>query len=119
MSDNGLFIGWNRPARGREAAAVAVFGEGVQYFAELKARGEIESFEPFFLEAHGGDLNGFLLLRGDRAKLDRLRSDDEHFQRWITKAGLSVDGIGVLSTVTGELVGQLMSVYVEASAGLA
>ncbi|MGO9963085.1 MAG: hypothetical protein ACLPUG_06610 [Acidimicrobiales bacterium] len=119
MSDTLLFIGWNRPARGREAAAVAVFGEGVQYFGELKARGEIESFEPFFLEPHGGDLNGFFLVRGEKAKLDRLRSDDEHFQRWITTAGLTVDGIGVLSAVTGELVAQGMSVYVEASAALA
>jgi hypothetical protein len=119
MSDNLLFIGWDRPARGRETAAVAVFGEGVQYFGELKARGEIESFEPVFLEAHGGDLNGFFLVRGEKANLDRLRSNDEHFQRWITKAGLNVDGIGVLSAMTGELVGQAMSVYVEESAGQA
>jgi len=119
MSDNLLFIGWDRPARGRETAAVASFGEGVQYFGELKARGEIESFEPFFLEAHGGDLNGFFLVRGERAKLDRLRSEDEHFQRWIARAGLNVDGIGVLSALTGELLGQAMSMYVETAAGLA
>jgi hypothetical protein len=98
---------------------VAAFSEGVQYFGELKERGEIESFEPFFLEAHGGDLNGFFLVRGERAKLDRLRNDDENFQRWIIKAGLNVDGIGVLSAVTGELLGQGMSIYAEASAGLA
>jgi len=49
MADSALFVGWNQPARGREAGAVAAFGEGVQYFGELAARGEIESFEPFFL----------------------------------------------------------------------
>jgi len=119
MSDNLLFIGWDRPARGREAGAVAIFGEGVQYLGELKEQGEIDSFEPFFLEPHGGDLNGFFLVRGERAKLDRLRNDDERFQRWITKASLHVDGIGVLGAVTGETLAQGMSVYVEASAGLA
>ena len=65
MSDSALFVGWNQPARGREAGAVAAFGEGVQYFGELAARGEIESFEPFFLDAHGGDLNGFFLVRAN------------------------------------------------------
>ncbi len=118
MSDSALFIGWNRPARGREAGAVACFGEGMQYFGELKKRGEIESFEAFFLEPHGGDLNGFFLVRAEQANLARLRYVDEQFQRWITKAGLSVDGIGVLSAVTGETLGQGMAVFVEALAGL-
>ncbi|MGD0441518.1 MAG: hypothetical protein ABSB52_12955 [Acidimicrobiales bacterium] len=117
MSDNLLFIGWNRPARGREAAATAIFGEGVQYFGELKARGEIESFEPFLLEVHGGDLNGFFLVRGERAKLDHLR-DDEQFQRWIIRASLNVDGVGVISALAGDLLGRGMSIYIEESARL-
>ena len=29
----------------------------------------IESFEPVFLEPHGGDLTGFILIQGDAAKL--------------------------------------------------
>ena len=111
-------LGWNRPARGREAGAVAAFGEGVQYFGELAARGEIESFESFFLDAHGGDLNGFFLVRGERASLDRLRYNDERFQRWITKAQLNVDGIGVLGAVTGETLGQQMAVFTAAAAEL-
>ncbi len=121
MADSALFVGWNQPARGREAGAVAAFGEGVQYFGELAARGEIESFEPFFLDAgnaHGGDLNGFFLVRGERASLDRLRYDDERFRSWIAKAQLNVDGIGVLGAVTGETLGQQMAVFTEAVAGL-
>ena len=118
MSDSLLFIGWDRPARGRETAAVAAFGEGVQYFGELKARGEIESFEPFFLEAHGGDLNGFFLVCGEQVNLDRLRYDDERFQRWLTRAELNVDGIGVLRAVTGAALAQGMAVFTEAIAGL-
>jgi hypothetical protein len=118
MSDHALFIGWNQPARGREAGAVAAFGEGVNYFGELKERGEIESFEAFFLEAHGGDLNGFFLVRGQLAKLSRLRREDERFQRWFTRASLSVDGLGVLGAVTGEALGLGMTVYTEALAEL-
>jgi hypothetical protein len=117
MSDNALFIGWDQPARGREAAAVAAFGEGVQYFGELAARGEIESFEPFFLDPHGGDLNGFFLVRGERTSLDRLRSD-ERFLSWIIKAQLNVDGIGILSAVTGETLAKQMAVFTQGLAGL-
>jgi hypothetical protein len=118
MSDDALFIGWDRPARGREAGAIAAFGEGVQYLAELVAKGEIESFEPFFLEPHGGDLNGFFLVRGEHPNLDRLRHEDEGFRAWITRAQLNVDGIGILGAVTGEALGQNMAVFTEAMAGL-
>jgi hypothetical protein len=44
----------------------------VEYYGRLQQQGEIDSFEPFGLEPHGGDLNGFLLVRGDRDKLARL-----------------------------------------------
>jgi len=118
MSDSALFIGWNRPARGREAGAVTCFGEGVQYFGELQERGEIESFEAFFLDPHGGDLNGFFLVRGEQVNLDRLRYDDERFQRWLARAELNVDGIGVLRAVTGAALAQGMAVITEAIAGL-
>lgn len=119
MSDDALFIGWDRPARGREAGALAAFGEGVQYLGELVAKGVIESFEPFLLEPHGGDLNGFFLVRGEHANLDRLRHEDDEFRAWIVRAQLNVDGIGILGAVTGDTLGRNMAVFTEGIAGLA
>ena len=43
------------------------------YYTKLQERGEIESFEAVLLEPHGGELGGFLLLRGEAEKLDRVR----------------------------------------------
>ena len=51
--------------------------------------------QPVLLEPHGGDLGGFFLIRGSREQLDRLRADEE-FRRISARAGLVVDGFGVV-----------------------
>ena len=53
-----LFIGWGQAIPGREQKALQVFNEGIQYWSKLQQQGMIESFEPFLLEPHGGDLAG-------------------------------------------------------------
>ena len=100
MAEFALFIGWGSPRVGREAAAAKVFEEAVAYWSKLKEAGEIESFEPVILSAHGGDLTGFALLRGDPEKLGRLSMAPE-FQRLTLRAGVCLDGVGVVSAVVG------------------
>jgi hypothetical protein len=112
MADAGLFIGFGLPVRGRERQAVKVFTEALEYNTRLQQQGEIESFETVFLEAHGGDLNGFTLLRGDPDKLARIRTSDE-FQRLTVRANLITDGFGVIGAILGEQVGTLMGVFNE------
>ncbi|MGD0084257.1 MAG: hypothetical protein ABSD78_13810 [Acidimicrobiales bacterium] len=111
MSDYALFLGWNRPARGREAGALAVLGESVQFFGELQEAGGIESFEVFLLEPHGGDLNGFILIRGELADLNRLRHENERFATMLVKNQLYVDGLGVLGATTGAAISQTMGIF--------
>lgn len=118
MADAGLFIGWGEVARGREAEAVEVFNSTMEYFAGLQADGTIESVEPVFLEAHGGDLNGFFYLRGDAGKLAALRVD-EQFEATITRASLVVNNMGVVGTSTGARLERQMSTYMEAIAQFA
>ena len=65
MANAALVIGWGPVVPGREQKALQVFGEAIQYYTRLQQQGQIESFEPVALEPHGGDLNGFLLVRGD------------------------------------------------------
>jgi hypothetical protein len=101
MANAALFIGWGQVARGRERQALQVFNEVVQYYTGLQQRGEIESFEPVSLEPHGGDLQGFILLRGDREKLNRLRHSQE-FLRLNARGIFCVDGIGVVGAYIGE-----------------
>ena len=76
MADNVLFIGWNRSVKGREQQAMQLFQKVIEYYGGLQADGRIESFEPVALAAHGGDLNGFILIKGEIGKLDEVRRDD-------------------------------------------
>ncbi len=112
MAEAGLFIGYGLPVRGRERQSVKVFGEALEYFARLQQQGEIDSFETVFLEAHGGDLNGFTLVRGDPDKLAAIRTSDE-FQRLSVRANLITEGFGIIGAVLGEQVATLMGIYNE------
>jgi hypothetical protein len=112
MADFGLFLGFGPPVRGRERQAIAVFNEAMEYWTRLQQQGEIESFETVFLEPHGGDLSGFTLLRGDRAKLASIRTSDE-FARQSLRAGLITERLGVVGATLGERIGTLMGVYNE------
>jgi hypothetical protein len=105
MADSGLFIGFGAPVRGRERQSVKVFNEVFEYYSRLQQEGEIESFEPVLLEPHGGELDGFFLLRGDQDKLARVRSSEE-FERLIVRGQLIVDSLGVVGAALG---GRLMS----------
>jgi hypothetical protein len=112
MADFGLFIGFGPPVRGRERQAIKVFNEAAEYYSRLQQQGEIEGFEPIFLEAHGGDLIGFFLIRGDRDKLARIRSSDD-FQRLNLRAGLITENFGVVGAQLGEQIATQMGVYNE------
>jgi hypothetical protein len=117
MADFGLFVGFGYPVRGRERQAVKVFNEAMEYYTRLQQQGEIESFESVFLEPHGGDLNGFTLIRGDRDKLASIRTSDE-FARLSIRADLIVEGFGVIGAQLGEQIEALMGVYNEQVEGL-
>ena len=117
MADFGLFVGFGYPVRAREPQAVKVFNEAMEYYARLQQQGEIESFESVFLEPHGGDLNGFTLLRGDQDKLASIRTSDE-FARLSIRADLIVEGFGVIGAQLGEQIETLMGVYNEQVEGL-
>ena len=112
MADAGIFIGWGQPVRGREGAAVDDFNDVLGYFARLQEEGEIESFEPVFLEPHGGDLGGFVLLRGDAERLAAIRVSEE-FTQHIIRATMLVDGIGVVGADMGERLQRQMAFYME------
>jgi hypothetical protein len=83
-----------------------------RYYARLQQQGEIEGFETVFLESHGGDLNGFTLVRGDPGKLASIRTSDE-FPGLSVRADLITEGYGVVGAVLGEQIGTLMGVYNE------
>ena len=118
MATGMLFIGWGEIIPGREQKALQVFGETLQYYTGLQERGEITGFEPALVEPHGGDLGGFILVRGERERLARLRSDAE-FLRQLTRAQLVVQKVGVVAAYTGEELQNLMGTFQQQLAELA
>ncbi len=107
MADTALFVGWGARRGGRERGAAGVFGEALQFFAACQQEGRIEGFEPFLLEWHGGDLAGFLLLRGAIEQLTVLRYSDD-FQRLLERADIVVGNLGVVTAYTGARLQQMM-----------
>lgn len=93
MADAMMFIGWNRPVVGRETQAAAFWKESLTLYGALQKEGKIESYEPVLLASHGGDLNGFVILRGDGKKLDELRHDERYIDTMI-KGSMLTTGWG-------------------------
>ena len=114
MADAGLFIGWGAVARGREKGAVDLFNEILGFYGRLQEEGEIESFEPVFLEPHGGDLEGFFLVRGDLDELNKVRYEDD-FQRMSVRAQAVVSNFGIVQAKTGEQLNKHMGWFTEAA----
>jgi hypothetical protein len=112
MANDALFVGFGSPVRGRERQSAKVFEETMGFWGELQSRGDIDSFEAFFLEAHGGDLGGFFLLRGEREKLDRVKASDEFVRVW-SRASLIVESFGFVSAYTGEKLGSMLADWLE------
>lgn len=101
MAGDALFISWSTVVRGREAMAVDVFQKVLAYHGGLLQAGHLESVEPMLLAPHGGELSGFIVLRGERAKLDEIRATDE-FQRMTILAAAVADDIRVIDAYAGE-----------------
>jgi hypothetical protein len=113
MGTSVIVFGWNRSIPGREKVSAEHFDEFVKYLGELQKKGAIHAFDVVFLDAHGGDLNGFFLIRGESARLDTLVATTE----WIThmtRATLHLEGSGHVRGVTGDEVMKRMAIWTSA-----
>lgn len=112
MADAAIFVGWGQPARARERQALQVFRRATGYCGRLQEEGRLESFEFVLIQPHGGDLHGFVMLRGTRRDLDAIRSEDE-FVRLSARASLVVDDFGVVDAYVGEGLARRLEVFGE------
>jgi hypothetical protein len=108
MANSVIFIGWDRPVVGREKQAMQLFQKAMEYHSKLQADGRIESFEAVILSAHGGDLNGFIMLKGDAKKLAEIREEDT-FVQLVIEGGYCLQGYGVVPGYSGAGVTNVLS----------
>jgi hypothetical protein len=116
MATDVIFVGWNRAVPGREPLAAQHFQDFTGYLGGLQGAGAIESFEPVLLAQHGGDLNGFFLIRGDSVQLGALQGTAE-WTAHITRGGYNMEGFGAVRGVTGEGVASWMATWMEVISG--
>jgi len=110
MGSHVILFGWNRSVPGREKVSAALFKEFVEYLGGLRQKGAIQTFDAVFLDSHGGDLNGFFLIRADTAKLDALVATTEWIT-YITRAAVNLQNTGVIRGVTGDEVMKRMAIW--------
>src|SRR5829696_2767617 len=113
MAEAGLFLGWGEVVRGREKQALELFNESMEHYGRWQQDGRIESFDVALLAPHGGDLQGFVLLRGSAGQLDALRRDEE-FERLQQRVSLIVDRLGVVDAYVDEGLAEGTRIYQDA-----
>src|SRR5690349_7454256 len=100
MAKGALFVGWGAIITGREKVAPKVLGDAVQSLERLQGEGAIDGFDVVLLEPHGGDLGGFVMVKGEKEAIAALRVDDE-FVRLIVGVQLVHQKVGVVGAYTG------------------
>ena len=113
MADAGLLIGWNRVVNGRDQNAVELWSEMLVYLRRLHAEGGVSRYEPVLLGAHGGSLNGFVLVWGTQEQMDRLRNSNE-FLLLNVRAQKSLEGFTVVRAHFGEEAAKILRLYATA-----
>jgi len=108
MAESVIFVGWDRPIVGREKQSMQLFQKVMEYNSKLQADGKIESFEAVALSAHGGDMNGFVLYKGDARKLAEILQEDTWVQLAL-EGQYCMQGFGVVSGYIGAGVTNFLS----------
>ncbi len=110
MGSNVMLFGWNRAIPGREAMSSQHFQDFVQYLEGMQKSGKIQGFDIVFLDPHGGDLNGFFLIRGESAQLDAMAASED-WVRHMIRAGLHLQGSGAVRGASGKLTMERMNLW--------
>jgi hypothetical protein len=108
MVNTVMFLGWNTPVHGREMIVNELFTSFVNYLTKCQTSKLIESFEPVLLHPHGGDLNGFILVRGTRDQITKLRLTED-FLQLITQASVHVNNFGMVDGWIGDSLTEQMT----------
>jgi hypothetical protein len=107
---NAIFFGWNRSIPGRERLSAQHFDDFVAYLRGLEQNQTITSFDVVFLNAHGGDMNGFFLIRGEGTKLGQLVASPDWVKHQM-RAVLHLEGSGAVLGVTGDAIAERMKLW--------
>ena len=78
--------------------------------AEMAQRAEGSGFDTVLLEPHGGDMNGFFLVKGTPEQLDKLCSSKDWVSH-MTRASIHLQSSGTVRGRTDEAVMEQMELW--------
>lgn len=112
MAKGSLLVGWGEIIAGREKAAQATLNNAMKYIVRLQQEGKIDHFEVVVLEPHGSDLNGFVLITGEKETIAQLRAEDE-FVSVMVGVQLVHRNVRVVGAYTGAEMQSLLALWDE------
>jgi hypothetical protein len=112
MAEAALCLVWGAPIPGRERQALNAFNEALQYWAGLQLEGEIERFDVTVLAPTGGQVAGFLVVRGTAEQIDSLRRSKEYLQQ-VARVQLVASQLSVADAYVDEGLVQIVDQYQE------
>ena len=112
MAEAALCTVWGEAVPGREKQALDVYNEVVQYWARLQQEGKIERFDVTVLTPTGGDVTGFLLVRGTAEQIDSVRRTKEYLQL-LSRVQLITTHLRIADAFVVEGLAQIMGQYQE------
>jgi hypothetical protein len=112
MAEAALCTVFGEPVPGREKQALDVYRDTMQYWGRLQQEGKIERFDVTVLAPTGGDVNGFIVVRGTAEQIDSVRRTKE-FQQLVNRVQLVVSHLRVNDAYVDDGLVQLMGQYQE------
>lgn len=112
MAEAALCTTFGEPVPGREKQALKIYGDTVEYYTRLQQEGKIERFDVTIIGPTGGQVNGFIVVRGTANQVDTLRRTKE-FQQMINSVQLVASHTSVHDAYVDEGLAQIMSQYQE------
>ncbi len=110
-SNAALMIKWGLPRQGREFRALEEFMAHTQYWAEIKAKGEIADYRVYGPTTGNMELSaGFVILEGTTAQIDKYRSN-EAFRTRLDRVNIVAQNVSVEQLEMGDGMAQRMQRY--------
>jgi hypothetical protein len=95
-----VVFAFQKPVPGREAQALQLYRDLVQYLESLAKSDKIESFEPVLLGAHGGQIDGCVFVSGPGETIRGL-PEDPKVAAMLSRAYYCLTGHAVIPAYVG------------------
>jgi hypothetical protein len=103
-TNHAMFFIHNGPKSGMEPKGMEVYQQAKAFWTKAKQAGDIAHFESVILASSGNQHMpaGFTLVTGDRAKLQKIRWENEEFLKLHTMTMMTYSGYACIEGYAGE-----------------